>query len=50
MAPPSLADAYALRLPHATVERVPGAGHWPWLDDPALTARVAGFAADARAS
>jgi pimeloyl-ACP methyl ester carboxylesterase len=48
--PPTLADAYAQRLPHATVERLPGAGHWPWLDEPALTARLAGFAVDAPAS
>ena len=43
--PPSFADAYAQRLPHATVERVAGAGHWPWLDEPALAERLAGFAA-----
>jgi pimeloyl-ACP methyl ester carboxylesterase len=47
---PAFADAYAQRLPHATVELVPGAGHWPWLDEPALIARLAGFAADPRAS
>jgi pimeloyl-ACP methyl ester carboxylesterase len=43
--PPSFADAYAGRLPSATVERVPGAGHWPWLDAPQLTERLAAFAA-----
>jgi pimeloyl-ACP methyl ester carboxylesterase len=48
--PPAYADAYGQRLPHATVERVPGAGHWPWLDQPELTARVAGFAAGLAAS
>jgi pimeloyl-ACP methyl ester carboxylesterase len=43
--PPSFADAYARRLPHATVERVAGAGHWPWLDLPAVAEHVAGFTA-----
>jgi pimeloyl-ACP methyl ester carboxylesterase len=47
--PPSFADAYAQRLPHAAVERVAGAGHWPWLDDPALADRLAAFATDASA-
>jgi pimeloyl-ACP methyl ester carboxylesterase len=41
---PAFADAYGQRLPHADVQRVTGAGHWPWLDDPALARRVAGFA------
>jgi pimeloyl-ACP methyl ester carboxylesterase len=41
---PTFADAYGQRLPHATVERVAGAGHWPWLDVPALADRLAGFA------
>ena len=40
------ADAYATRLPHARVDRVPGAGHWPWLDQPDLLARLAAFAVD----
>lgn len=38
-----LADAYGKRLPRATVERLPAAGHWPWLDDPAVPDRVAAF-------
>jgi pimeloyl-ACP methyl ester carboxylesterase len=42
--PPAFAEAYAQRLPRATVERVAGAGHWPWLDVPALAERLAGFA------
>jgi pimeloyl-ACP methyl ester carboxylesterase len=46
---PSLADAYAQRLGDATVERVAGAGHWPWLDEPALSERLAGFAAGSHA-
>jgi pimeloyl-ACP methyl ester carboxylesterase len=39
--PPALADAYAARLPGATVEHVAGAGHWPWLDEPEVVDRVA---------
>lgn len=41
---PAFADAYAQRLPHASVEHVAGAGHWPWLDQPAVGERVAAFA------
>jgi pimeloyl-ACP methyl ester carboxylesterase len=37
---PELAGAYASRLPRATLERV-DAGHWPWLDRPALVERLA---------
>jgi pimeloyl-ACP methyl ester carboxylesterase len=40
---PSFADAYAERLPRASVRRVPGAGHWPWLDDPGVTDEVCRF-------
>jgi pimeloyl-ACP methyl ester carboxylesterase len=39
--PPALADAYAGRLPGARVERIAGAGHWPWLDRPEVVERVA---------
>ena len=39
--PPAVADAYAARLPGATVERIAGAGHWPWLDRPEVVDRVA---------
>jgi pimeloyl-ACP methyl ester carboxylesterase len=42
---PTFADAYGRRLAGATVERVAGAGHWPWLDVPELSARLATFAA-----
>ena len=45
---PPFADAYARRLPHATVEHVSDAGHWPWLDQPALAQRLASFAANPR--
>jgi pimeloyl-ACP methyl ester carboxylesterase len=44
---PAFADAYAQRLQHATVQHVAGAGHWPWLDEPDLAARLAGFATGA---
>jgi pimeloyl-ACP methyl ester carboxylesterase len=40
-----LAAAYAAALPQARVEVVPGAGHWPWLDDPGVVARVGAFLA-----
>jgi proline iminopeptidase len=36
-------DAYAARLPGARVERLPGAGHWPWLDDPGAIDLVTEF-------
>jgi pimeloyl-ACP methyl ester carboxylesterase len=39
--PPALADAYAARLPKARVQRISGAGHWPWLDRPEVVDRVA---------
>jgi pimeloyl-ACP methyl ester carboxylesterase len=39
--PPATADAYAARLPGASVERIAGAGHWPWLDRPEVVDRVA---------
>jgi pimeloyl-ACP methyl ester carboxylesterase len=37
---PGLAEPYAARLAHATLERA-DAGHWPWLDRPELVERVA---------
>jgi pimeloyl-ACP methyl ester carboxylesterase len=39
--PPEVPDEYAERLPSATVERIAGAGHWPWLDRPEVVDRVA---------
>ena len=39
--PPALADEYAARLPGARIERIAGAGHWPWLDRPEVVERVA---------
>jgi pimeloyl-ACP methyl ester carboxylesterase len=41
----TFADAYGRRLGEATVEHLPGAGHWPWLEDPAVGRRLAHFAA-----
>ncbi len=43
---PSLADAYAQRLPRAELERTAGAGHWPWLDQPRVIERVTAFVTD----
>ncbi len=36
-------DAYASRLSKARIERLPDAGHWPWLDDRAAIGLVADF-------
>jgi pimeloyl-ACP methyl ester carboxylesterase len=41
--PREVADAYGRRLPHATVERIEAAGHWPWLDDSTVADRIAEF-------
>ncbi len=41
--PPALADAYAAHLPGARIERIPDAGHWPWLDREDVVERVAAF-------
>ncbi len=40
---PAFADAYAARLPRASLALVADAGHWPWLDQPAVIDRVAEF-------
>jgi pimeloyl-ACP methyl ester carboxylesterase len=40
---PSYADAYARRLTQAELQRTPGAGHWPWLDQPTVVDRVSEF-------
>lgn len=42
---PAFAEAYAQRLPHAKLHRVAGAGHWPWLDQPAVLERIGAFLA-----
>ena len=43
--PASFAGAYAQRLPNAELALVPGAGHWPWLDQPSVIEQIAEFAA-----
>ena len=40
---PAFADAYGRRLPGARVEHIADAGHWPWLDQPAVVDRVQAF-------
>jgi pimeloyl-ACP methyl ester carboxylesterase len=41
--PGRFAAAYASALGDATLLELPDAGHWPWMDDPQLIERVAGF-------
>jgi haloalkane dehalogenase len=41
--PPSLAEAFAERLPQAKVELIAHAAHWPWLERPKIAERIAGF-------
>jgi pimeloyl-ACP methyl ester carboxylesterase len=41
--PPRVAHAYAALLPQSELIELPDAGHWPWLEDPALVGRVVGF-------
>jgi pimeloyl-ACP methyl ester carboxylesterase len=36
-------EAYAAALPGAELEVASGAGHWPWIDDPALVERILRF-------
>lgn len=40
---PGFADAYAARLPKAVAERIPQAGHWAWMDQPATIDRIVAF-------
>ena len=39
------AQRVAALLPHATVQEVPGAGHWPWLEQPETVETIAAFLA-----
>ncbi|HET9197481.1 MAG TPA: alpha/beta hydrolase [Solirubrobacterales bacterium] len=41
--PTRFAAAYADALPGAELEVLAGAGHWPWIDQPAVVDRVLGF-------
>lgn len=41
--PVRFAHAYAAALPDAELEIAPGRGHWPWIEDPALVARIHDF-------
>ena len=41
--PPAWAEAYGQRLARAEVRRIDAAGHWPWLDDPAVAEEIAEF-------
>jgi pimeloyl-ACP methyl ester carboxylesterase len=38
-----LADAYCARLPRASLQRIPEAGHWPWLDQPTVIELITVF-------
>jgi pimeloyl-ACP methyl ester carboxylesterase len=40
---PEWGEAYAARLAGASLQQVPDAGHWPWLDQPTVIEQVAGF-------
>ena len=42
---PAFADTYAMRLPHATLQRIPDAGHWPWSDQPSVLDQIGAFVA-----
>lgn len=41
-------EAYAAALPGAELEVATGAGHWPWIDNPALVDRIHSFASQGR--
>jgi pimeloyl-ACP methyl ester carboxylesterase len=40
---PAWAQRLAAALPDAQAVVVPGAGHWPWLDDAGIVDRVTNF-------
>jgi pimeloyl-ACP methyl ester carboxylesterase len=46
--PSHFADLYAQALGDTGVRHVPGAGHWPWIDQPALVDEMCEFIAGAR--
>jgi pimeloyl-ACP methyl ester carboxylesterase len=41
--PAAFAEAYARALPNATVQPIPGAGHWPWVEQPHVIDTVTEF-------
>jgi pimeloyl-ACP methyl ester carboxylesterase len=41
--PVKFGEAYSRALPHAALEILEGAGHWPWIDDPSLVDRIVDF-------
>jgi pimeloyl-ACP methyl ester carboxylesterase len=43
---PVVGSAWAALLPQSELVELPAAGHWPWLEDPALVARVLAFLKD----
>jgi pimeloyl-ACP methyl ester carboxylesterase len=43
--PIRFAEAYAAALPDARLELIPGAGHWPWIDQPAVIDQILEFVA-----
>ncbi|MDP1850246.1 MAG: alpha/beta hydrolase [Solirubrobacteraceae bacterium] len=43
--PARFGSGYAAALGDATLELVPGAGHWPWIDRPEVGARIVEFLA-----
>jgi len=45
--PVAVGEKYATALPHASIDRLERAGHWPWLDRPEVVERVASFLAAA---
>jgi len=43
--PARFGPAYAARLPNSELIEIPGAGHWPWIDEPDVVDRVIRFLA-----
>jgi pimeloyl-ACP methyl ester carboxylesterase len=41
--PVAVGETYADVMPHASIDHVKRAGHWPWLDSPDVVDRVASF-------
>jgi pimeloyl-ACP methyl ester carboxylesterase len=41
--PARFGEAYARALPNGRFEALSGAGHWPWIDDPTVVARLLDF-------